>query len=177
MGGAERSGDEVVEVRGVAEEEDGREFLVLGEFAEELERFGTGEELVSFADFIFGVGEFVGEDFGGLRGAEIGAGEEEVGRGADFAYAFGHLAGFLDSLLREETIGVGGTVGVFAINGDAVADDIELHAVGSCEEFTRRRKDLTQRAQRGGEEEKRARFIVPLQARDKMRRGKPKKAA
>jgi hypothetical protein len=52
----------------------------------------------------------------------------EIGGGADFGDAFGNLAGFFDSLLREEAIGVGGTVGVFAIDGDAVADDVELHA-------------------------------------------------
>ena len=45
-------------------------------------------------------GEFGGEEFGGLVGAEIGAGEEEIGRGADFGYAFGYLAGFFDSFLR-----------------------------------------------------------------------------
>jgi hypothetical protein len=33
--------------------------------------------------------------------------------------------------LREETIGVGGTVGIFAVDGDAVADDVELHEGGS----------------------------------------------
>src|SRR6266436_1746755 len=115
-------------MRGVAEEEDGGEFLVFGEFAEELERFGSGEKLIGFADFVFGVGEFVGEDFGGLVGAEVGAGDEEIGGGADFGDAFGNLAGFFDSLLREEAIGVGGTVGVFAIDGDAVTDDVELHA-------------------------------------------------
>ena len=124
-------------MRGVAEEEDGGEFLVFGEFAEELERFGSGEKLIGFADFVFRVGEFVGEDFGGLGGAEIGAGEEEVGRGANFRDSFRHLAGFFDSFLREETIGVGGTVGIFAIDGDAVADDVKLHSVGSWEEFTR----------------------------------------
>ena len=131
MVGAERGGDEVVEVGRVAEEENGGEFLVFGEFAEELEGLGAGEELIGFADFIFGVAEFAGEDFGGLKSAEIWAGEEEVGRGADFGYAFGYLAGFFGSFWGEETIGVGGTVGIFAINGYAVADDVELHAVGS----------------------------------------------
>lgn len=84
--------------------------------------------MIGFADFVFGVGEFVGKDFSGLKGAEVGAGEEEVGRGADFGNAFGDLAGFFDSFLGEKAIGVGGTVGVFAIDGDAVADDVELHA-------------------------------------------------
>jgi hypothetical protein len=122
---------------GVAEEEDGEEFLVFGEFAEELERLGAGEKLIGFANFVFRVGEFVGEDFGGLQGAEIGAGKKEVGSGADLGYAFGYLAGFFDSFLREETIGVGRTVGIFAVDGYAVADDVELHAVCSWEEFTR----------------------------------------
>jgi hypothetical protein len=112
----------------VAEEEDGGEFFVFGEFAEELEGFGAGEELIGFADFVFGVGEFVGEDFGGLVGAEIRAGDEEIGGGADFGNAFGDLADSFDSFLGEEAIGVGGTVGVFAIDGYAVADDVELHA-------------------------------------------------
>ena len=40
-------------MRGMAEEEDGGEFFVFGEFAEELEGFGAGEELIGFADFIF----------------------------------------------------------------------------------------------------------------------------
>ena len=66
-----------------------------------------------------------------MKGAEIGTGKKEVGRGTDFGDAFGDLAGFLDALLGEETIGVGGTVGVFAVDGDAVADDVELHAVCS----------------------------------------------
>src|SRR5580765_2175016 len=114
---------------GVAEKEDGGEFFVFGKFAEELEGFGAGEKLIGFANFIFGVGEFVGKDFGGLEGAEVGAGDEEVGNGADFGDAFGDLAGFFDAFLGEEAIGVGGTVGVFAIDGDAVADDVELHAV------------------------------------------------
>src|SRR6267142_5233652 len=113
----------------VAEEEDGGEFFVFGKFAEELQGFGAGEELIGFADFVFGVGEFVGEDFRGLKGAEVGAGDEEVGDGADFGDAFGDLAGFLDAFLGEEAIGVGGTVGVLAIDGNAVADDVELHAV------------------------------------------------
>src|ERR1700731_2494836 len=111
MVGAERGGDEVVEVGRVAEEENGGEFLVFGEFAEELKRFGPGKQQFGFADFGFGILELGGEDFGGLEGAEIGAGKEEVGRDADHGYAFGYLAGFLDALLREETIGVGGTVG------------------------------------------------------------------
>ena len=115
-------------MRGMAEEEDGGELFVFGEFTEELEGFGAGEELIGFADFVFGVAEFVGEDFGGLVGAEIGTGEEQVGRGADFGHAFGYLAGFFDSFLGEEAIGVRGTVGVFAIDGDAMADDVELHA-------------------------------------------------
>ena len=121
----------------MAEEEDGGEFLVFGEFAEELEGLGAGEKLLCFADFILGVAEFVGKDFGGLVGAEIGTGEEEVGSGADFRYAFGYLAGFFRSLWGEEAIRIGGTVWIFAIYGYAVADDVELHAVGSSEEFTR----------------------------------------
>jgi len=121
----------------VAEEEDGGEVFVLGEFAEELEGFGAWEQLIGFTDFVFGVAEFVGKDLCGLVGAEIGAGKEKVGSGADFGDAFGYLAGFFDSFLGEKTIGVGGTAGVFAIDGDAVADDVELHAVGSSEEFTR----------------------------------------
>jgi hypothetical protein len=152
-------------MRGVAEEEDDAEVFVFGEFAEKLERFGAGEKLIGFADFVFGVAEFVGEDFGGLMGAEIRAGEEEIGSGPEFSNAFGDLAGFFDALLGEEAIGVGGTFGIFAIDGDAVADDVELHAGGSWEEFTRGmffvdeweavlsselggRGDLTQRTQR-----------------------------
>src|SRR5580692_2857236 len=118
-------------MRGVAKDEDGGEVLVFGEFAEKLERLCAGEKLIGFADFVFGVAEFAGKDFGGLVGAEIGAGNQEVGRGSDFGDAFGYLAGLFDSLLREETIGVGGTVGIFAVDGDAVADDVELHEGGS----------------------------------------------
>lgn len=128
MVGAQRRSDQVVQVRGVAEEEDGGEIFVFGEFAEKLERFGAGEKLFGFTDFVFGVSELVGEDFGGLEGAEVRAGDEKVGGGADFGNAFGDLAGFFDSFLGEEAIGVGGTVGVFAIDGDAVADDVKLHA-------------------------------------------------
>jgi hypothetical protein len=126
--GAEGSGDQVVEVRSVAEEEDGGEVFVFCEFTEELEGFGAGEELIGFADFVFGVAEFIGEDFGGLVSAEIGTGDEEIGSGADFGDAFGDLAGFFDAFLGEEAIGVGGTFGIFAIDGDAVADYVELHA-------------------------------------------------
>ena len=112
----------------MAEEEDGGEVFVFGEFAEKLEGFGAGEELIGLADFIFGVGEFVGEDFGGLVGTEIGARDEEIGSGADFGDAFCDLAGSFDSFLGEEAIGVGRTFGIFAVDGDAVADDVELHA-------------------------------------------------
>jgi hypothetical protein len=59
----------------VAEEEHDREVFVFGEFAEELEGFGAGEELIGFANFVFGVAEFAGEDFGGLEGAEIWTGD------------------------------------------------------------------------------------------------------
>src|SRR5579859_330365 len=199
MGGTQRGGDEIVEMRGVAEEEDDGEFLVFGEFAEELERFGAGEELVGFADLVFGVGEFVGEDFRGLKGAEIGAGEQKIRRGSDFGDTFGDLAGLFDSLLREKAIRVGRTVGVFAIDGNAVADDVELHGVGSSEEFTRGmfrlddgaagcvrnkeeedgKKDLTQSslrtlsALRRGEWEKRHDLSFPYTVRVRqIRRGK-----
>jgi len=137
VGGAEGSGDEVVEMGGVAEEENGGEFLVFGEFAEELERLGAGEQQVGFADFGFGIFELGGKDFGGLKSAEIRTRKQEVGSDADFGDTFGYLAGFLDALLSEETIGVGGTVGIFAVDGDAVADDVELHAVCSLKQFTR----------------------------------------
>jgi len=184
-------------VRGVAEEEDGGEILVFGEFAKELEGLGAGEKLIGFADFVFGIAEFGGENFGSLIGAEIGTGEEEIRGGADFGYAFGDLAGFFDSLLREEAIGVGGAFGIFAIDGNTVADDVELHAVCSWEEFTRGmlrlgdreigcvgvrgKKDLTQRTQRWHRVHREERFNVEVaeSAEDAENRGrrKPKRAA
>jgi hypothetical protein len=64
-----------------------------------------------------------------LVGAEIRAGNEEIGCGTDFGDAFGYQAGFFDAFLSEEAIGVGGTLGIFAIYGDAMADDVKLHAL------------------------------------------------
>ena len=66
---ADGGGDEIVEVRGVAEDEDAGELLVFAEFAEELQGFGAGKQQIRFLDFLFRVFETFGEKFGRLQRA------------------------------------------------------------------------------------------------------------
>lgn len=127
MFAADRSGEDVVEMRSVAKDENGGCLLVFREFAEELEGFRAGKEKLGFLDFAFGVFEGGCKNFSRLKGAQVGAGEQEVGDGADFSDAFCGLFGLVHPLGGEQTLGVRWALGVFAVDGDAVAHDVQLH--------------------------------------------------
>jgi hypothetical protein len=64
-----------------------------------------------------------------LHGANIGTGNQEVGCDAERGDGFGHLFGFVYALFRQVTFGVGRAFGVFAVDRDAVADDVQIHLV------------------------------------------------
>ena len=53
MLGADGGGENIVEVRGVAKDEDGGELLIFGEFAEELERLCSRKKKLGFLDLVF----------------------------------------------------------------------------------------------------------------------------
>lgn len=131
MFAAHSSGEDVVEMRSVAEEKDGGCLLIFGEFAEELEGFRAGKEKLGFLDFAFGVFENGCKNFRRLKGAQVGAGEQEVGDGADFSDAFCDLFGLVYPFGGEQTLGVGWAFRVFAVDGDTVAHDVQLHEGGS----------------------------------------------
>jgi len=127
VAGAESRCQEIVEVGRVTEEKHSRQLFFARELAKELERLGAGKKEIGASNLVSGVFEFGGEDLGGLESTQVGAGEEQVRGNADFGDAFGDQVGFLHAFLGEEALGIGGTLGVFPVDGDAVANDVELH--------------------------------------------------
>jgi len=115
----------------MAKDKDGGCLLVFGKFAKELKGFRAGKKQLGFLDFVFGVFESRGKDFSGLKSTEVGTGEHEIRDGADLSSAFGNLFGLLDAFGSEEAFGIGRALGIFAIDGDAVAHDVQLHERGS----------------------------------------------
>src|SRR5215467_67806 len=115
----------------MAKHKDGGGLLVFGKFAEELKGFCAGKKQLGFLDFVFGVFESRGKDFSGLKRTEVGTAEHEIWNGADLSNAFGHLFGLLDAFRSEEAFGIGRALGIFAIDGHAVAHYVQLHERGS----------------------------------------------
>ena len=59
--------------------------------------------------------------------ADVWAGDQDVGGDAEGNDSFGGLFGFVDTFFGQVALGVGRTFGVFAVDGDAVADDVKIH--------------------------------------------------
>lgn len=111
----------------VTEAEDGGGVFFFRDFFEEMARLGAGEERIGAADFLFGVVEGGSEQFGGLHCADVGAADEQIGLDLESGDALGDLFGFVDAFFGEIALGIGGRFRIFAVDGDAVADDVQLH--------------------------------------------------
>ena len=112
-----------------------RGVFILGQFAVEQHGFASGKQQVCAADFLFWIFQGAGEDFRGLHRSDVGATHQQIGRGAERDDAFGDLCGALDAFLGEIAIGIGRRFWVFAVDGDAVSHDVELHELTPCSIF------------------------------------------
>jgi hypothetical protein len=107
--------------------------LQAGNFFNDFIGIARGFQGFTCADFFRGETEGLAKDFGRLRGAHVGAGDENIGIDAQFLETERGGAGFLDAFGSERTFGFGRSFGIGAVNGYAVADEIENH--GLCDLF------------------------------------------
>src|SRR5579862_9014995 len=119
-------------MRGVAEA-DGAVFAAgaAQQFAKESAGVRAGQQEIALLDFGSGEFQFVGKDFRGLHGAHVGTREKNRRRYTQGGKSFGHFASFLESLRSEIALGIGRRLGILAIDGDSVSDDVTLHCARS----------------------------------------------
>ncbi len=92
--------------------------------------FRAGKQALGVAYFLLRIIEGAGENGGRLRGAHVRAADHQVRVHAERRDTLGHLLGSLDAFLGQIALGLRRALGVFAVDGDAVTDDVELHERG-----------------------------------------------
>src|SRR3979411_1206626 len=98
--------------------------LVLGEFAKEKRGIPAGEKQFVLANFALRIRKDIGKNLRGLHGAQIRAGKKKIRRNSKGGKSFGHGFGLLDAIFGEVAIRVSRALGIFAIDGDTVTNDI-----------------------------------------------------
>src|SRR5580704_2211449 len=115
-----------IEVRGVPKADD-----LLGtqvrDFLQKVGGICGGLQGLAGANFLDGEAEGFGENFGGLRGADIGTGDQDVWFRAKRAESQRCGAGLLHPFGGERALRLDGRFWVGAVHGDAVANDIKDH--------------------------------------------------
>src|SRR5271157_2465759 len=115
-------------MRCVAKYEHRGSLLFSGKFTKELHGVRSRKQQIRFAYFLFVMLEGAGEDLRGLHCADIGAGEHQIRDRANLRDTLSHLLGFFHAFVGQKALRVSGALGILAVDGDAVANDVQLHA-------------------------------------------------
>src|SRR5580698_2520705 len=124
---ADGRGDQIVELRSMAEAKyHGRIFLP-GDLFEKMRWLCAGKKRIGSANLLLRIIERRRENFGRLHGAHIRAANQEIGTDFEARDSLRDLLGFLDAFFRQKPFGISRRFRIFAIDRDAVADDVQLH--------------------------------------------------
>src|ERR1700737_4861734 len=101
------------------------------EFAKERGGFGTGKQAFRLPNLLLRIVKRAGENRRGLRGAHVRAADHQVPMHSQSCNALGNLLRFLDAFLGQIPLSLRWALRVFALDRDAMADDVELQESGS----------------------------------------------
>ena len=124
--GVQDVADHQVQMRFVAEAKHDFGFHRL-QFAQQIGRSAGALQGVRADDFLGRIADRFAKNFGGLHGSQPRAGQHSVRLHVQSAQAERRGVRALHSFGSERALGVGRAIGIFAVHGDAMADQIKMH--------------------------------------------------
>ncbi|HXM13687.1 MAG TPA: hypothetical protein VN933_00515 [Candidatus Eremiobacteraceae bacterium] len=124
---ANRSGDEIIELRSVAEAKYHGRIFLSGDLFEKVRRLRAGKERIGSADPLLRIIERSRKNLSGLHRPHVWAANQEVGADLKSRDSLRDLFGLVDAFFGQIALGIGWRFRILAVDSDAVADDIQLH--------------------------------------------------
>src|SRR5438128_5867763 len=105
----------------------GGRLLLFHKLPTKLRRLPSRQQQIRPPNSLLGVVERTRKNLRRLYRAHVRACQEQIARHSERRHALRHLFGLLDAFLRQIPFWVRRAFRIFAINGDPVPNDVELH--------------------------------------------------
>src|SRR5437899_2277120 len=123
----QRSGNDVVELWCMPKQKHDGGLLLFPKLPKNLRRLPSRQQQIRPSDFLLGIAKLTRKNLRRLYSAHVRACQEQIARHSERRHALRHLFGLLDAFLRQIPFWVRRTFRIFAVNGDPVPNDVELH--------------------------------------------------